>query len=700
MTFTEANFENAVLELIQSLGYTRLYGPDIPRDYRNPLYETDLLPAIQKINPQKPQAAITEAITKLRHIDASTLIHKNIIATDYLQNGIPVKYHDTEERSDLIQLIDYHNPDNNTFTVINQWTVVDNAEKRPDIVIFVNGIPIIVIELKSPSRENTDISEAYLQLRNYLHDIPSLFTYNALCIMSDQATSKAGTITAHEDRYMEWKTTDGNYETTRHAAFDILFEGILQKHRLIDILKNFICYSRTENNDTKILAAYHQYFAVKKAVQSTITASQTDGKGGVFWHTQGSGKSLSMVFYTKLLQTALQSPTIVVITDRNDLDNQLFSQFSNCKDYLRQTPVQAESRSDLKTLLAGRQANGIIFTTMQKFEESSEPLSTRKNIIVIADEAHRSQYGLEEKIDHKTGKIIIGTARKIRDNLPNATDIGFTGTPISSTDKNTREIFGNYIDIYDMTQSVQDGATRPVYYESRVINLHLNENILQLIDQEYDILAEETPEYIIDKSKHQLSRLESILGAPQTIESLCLDIIDHYETNRQYELTGKAMIVAYSRDIAMKIYRKILDLRPEWQEKIGLVMTSANTDPEEWRKIIGTKTYRNEMAKKFKDDTDPLKIAIVVDMWLTGFDVPSLATMYIYKPMSGHNLMQAIARVNRVFGDKEGGLVVDYVGIARALRQPKPGVIIDIVCPGKRRTLQSAVFRTVIGKIK
>ena len=367
MSFTEANFENAVLELIQSLGYTRLYGPDIPRDYRNPLYETDLLPALQKINPQKPQAAITEAITKLRHIDASTLIHKNIIATDYLQNGIPVKYHDTEERSDLIQLIDYHNPDNNTFTVINQWTVVDNAEKRPDIVIFVNGIPIIVIELKSPSRENTDISEAYLQLRNYLHDIPSLFTYNALCIMSDQATSKAGTITAHEDRYMEWKTTDGNYETTRHAAFDILFEGILQKHRLIDILKNFICYSRTENNDTKILAAYHQYFAVKKAVQSTITASQTDGKGGVFWHTQGSGKSLSMVFYTKLLQTALQSPTIVVITDRNDLDNQLFSQFSNCKDYLRQTPVQAESRSDLKTL------HGKKKSTTKPEKSSSEP---------------------------------------------------------------------------------------------------------------------------------------------------------------------------------------------------------------------------------------------------------------------------------------------------------------------------------------
>ncbi|MDE2444068.1 MAG: HsdR family type I site-specific deoxyribonuclease [Methanocorpusculum sp.] len=360
---------------------------------------------------------------------------------------------------------------------------------------------------------------------------------------------------------------------------------------------------------------------------------------------------------------------MVVITDRNDLDNQLFGQFANCKDFLWQTPVQAESRTDLRQLLAGRCANGIIFTTMQKFEESDDPLSLRRNIIVIADEAHRSQYGLEEKINATTGKISVGTARKIRDSLPNATYIGFTGTPISSKDKDTREIFGDYIDIYDMTQSVEDGATRTVYYESRVITLHLTESIHHQIDQEYDIVAEEAPEYVIEKSKRELSRLESILAAPQTIEALCLDIVSHYETNRQYELTGKAMIVAYSRDIAMKIYRKILDLRPAWQEKIGVVMTSANNDPEEWRQIIGTKAHRDEMAKKFKDDTDPLKIAIVVDMWLTGFDVPSLATMYVYKPMSGHNLMQAIARVNRVFGDKEGGLVVDYVGIARDLRQ-------------------------------
>ncbi|MDU9377096.1 hypothetical protein McpSp1_17420 [Methanocorpusculaceae archaeon Sp1] len=671
MSFTEANFENAVLELIQNLGYTRRYGPEINRDdnYRNPFYEDDLLSALQKINPQKPAAAITEAVSRLKTIDAGTIIQKNIIATDYLQNGIPIKYFDREERSDLIRLIDYENPENNTFTVINQWTVVDNAEKRPDIVIFVNGIPVVIIELKSPSREETDISEAYLQLRNYIHDIPSLFVCNALCIMSDQATSKAGTITANEDRYMEWKTTDGNYENTTFAAFDVLFEGILEKSRLIDILKNFICYSRTEGSDTKILAAYHQYFAVKKAIESTRTAAQTDGKGGVFWHTQGSGKSLSMVFYAKLLQTTLESPTIVVITDRNDLDNQLFGQFSNCKDFLRQIPVQTESRTDLKQLLSGREANGIIFTTMQKFEESDDPLSSRRNIIVIADEAHRSQYGLEEKINATSGKISVGTARKIRDSLPNATYIGFTGTPISSKDRSTREIFGDYIDIYDMTQSVEDGATRPVYYESRVVNLHLNEDILHQIDLEYDIVAEDAPEYVIEKSKRELSKLESILGAPQTINALCLDIISHYETNRQYELTGKAMIVAYSRDIAMKIYRRILELRPTWQEKIGVVMTSGNNDPEEWRQIIGTKAHRDEMAKKFKDDTDPLKIAIVVDMWLTGFDVPSLATMYVYKPMSGHNLMQAIARVNRVFGDKEGGLVVDYVGIARDLRQ-------------------------------
>lgn len=378
-----------------------------------------------------------------------------------------------------------------------------------------------------------------------------------------------------------------------------------------------------------------------------------------------------MVFYAHLLQEALNSPTIVVLTDRNDLDDQLFSQFSKCADFLRQIPIQASSRENLKELLAGRQANGIIFTTMQKFEESSEPLSERRNIIVMADEAHRGQYGLEEKVEAKTGRVILGTARIIRDSLPGATYIGFTGTPISYRDRSTIEVFGNYIDIYDMTQAVEDGATRPVYYESRVIYLKLDEDILKKIDNEYDrmLIADEVEPYIIDKSKKQLGQIESILGAEQTITALCEDIIKHYEENRQHELTGKAMIVAYSRAIAMKIYRKLLELRPQWKEKVGMVMTAGNDDPEDWREIIGNKRYRDEMARKFKDNDDPLKIAIVVDMWLTGFDVPSLATMYVYKPMSGHNLMQAIARVNRVYKNKEGGLVVDYVGIAGALKQ-------------------------------
>lgn len=532
------------------------------------------------------------------------------------------------------------------------------------------------MELKSPSREETDASEAYRQLRNYMQEIPSMFIYNAICVMSDQLISKAGTITSGEDRFMEWKTKDGNYENTQYAQFDTFFEGIFQKERLLDIIKNFICFSNEGINSYKILAGYHQYFAVKKAIESTKHATVTDGKGGVFWHTQGSGKSLSMVFYAHLLQEALDSPTIVVLTDRNDLDDQLYSQFVKCKDFLRQEPLQAESRENLKTLLAGRQANGIIFTTMQKFEESDEPLSERHNIIVMADEAHRGQYGLAEKIKitknesgEEVAKRVIGTARLIRNTLPNATYIGFTGTPISSKDRSTREVFGDYIDIYDMTQSVEDGATRPVYYESRVIRLNLDQATLRLIDAEYDLMSLNADSEVIEKSKHELGQMEAILGNDNTLDSLVHDILDHYENNRAYLLTGKAMIVAYSRSIAMKIYKRILELRPNWEEKVAVVMTSGNNDPEEWRQIIGNKHYKNELAKKFKDNNSPLKIAIVVDMWLTGFDVPSLATMYIYKPMTGHNLMQAIARVNRVFRDKEGGLIVDYVGIATALKQ-------------------------------
>lgn len=676
--YLEENYENSIIELFQNdLGYDYVYGPSVERDFTSPLYEEVLLDSLYRINKSLPKEAIDEAIHKVKNYELGDLVSKNETFMDYLQNGVPVKYFDgDEERSTIVYLIDYDDIHNNSFIISNQWTFIENSTKRPDVIIFINGLPLVLAELKSPSREETDASEAFRQIRNYMQEIPSMFIYNAICVMSDQSTSKAGTITSGEDRFMEWKTKDGSYENTQFAQFDTFFEGIFEKERLLDIIKNFICFSNEGVEKFKILAGYHQYFAVKKAIESTKHATFTDGKGGVFWHTQGSGKSLSMVFYAHLLQKALDSPTIVVLTDRNDLDNQLYSQFFKCKNFLRQEPIQAESREHLKSLLAGRKANGIIFTTMQKFEESSEPLSERHNIVVMADEAHRGQYGLAERIKitkneagDEVAKRVIGTARIIRNSLPKATYIGFTGTPISSKDRSTREVFGEYIDIYDMTQAVEDGATRPVYYESRVIKLNLDEETLKLIDAEYDLMAHHADPAIIEKSKRKLGQMEAILGNENTINSLVIDILDHYEGNREHLLTGKAMIVAYSRQIAMKIYKRILELRPSWTEKVAVVMTSGNNDPEEWRKIIGNKQYKDELAKKFKDNDSPLKIAIVVDMWLTGFDVPSLATMYVYKPMAGHNLMQAIARVNRVFEDKEGGLIVDYVGIAGALKR-------------------------------
>lgn len=667
---SEEAYENSIIELFEDMGYTHIYGPDIEnRDFSSPLYDEVLAQSLRQINSKLPLSAINEALSKLKNFDNNSLEQKNALFMDYLQNGITVRYTEKGEPKDtIVYLLDYANPENNSFIVANQWTFVENSEKRPDILLFINGLPLVLMELKSPSREETDASAAYRQIQNYKHEIPSMFVYNAICVMSDLLISKAGTITSGEDRYMEWKTVDGSYENTQHAQFDTFFNGIFQKERLLDILKNFICFSNEEKKKIKILAGYHQYFAVKKAIESTKRASETDGKGGVFWHTQGSGKSLSMVFYAHLLQSALKSPTIVVLTDRNDLDDQLFGQFSKCSDFLRQVPVQATSRTHLKQLLDGIKANGIFFTTMQKFEEGDGALSERRNIVVMADEAHRGQYGLTEKMD-KDGKIKTGAARLVRNALPNATYIGFTGTPISTKDRSTREIFGNYIDVYDMTQAVEDGATRPVYYESRVIKLQLDAETLKLIDAEYELMAHNSEPEVIEKSKQELGKMEAILGNENTINSLVQDILDHYENNRAHLLTGKAMIVAYSRPIAMKIYHRILEIHPDWQEKVAVIMTSGNNDPEEWRDIIGNKTYKEELARKFKDNDDPLKIAIVVDMWLTGFDVPSLATMYVYKPMSGHNLMQAIARVNRVYKDKVGGLVVDYVGIANALKQ-------------------------------
>ena len=673
MPFTEDTFEQAVLEIFQNLGYTHLYGPDIPRDYASPLLESVLRDSLVKLNKGLPIEAIQEAISRLKNFESGSQLQKNMIFMDYLQNGITVRYYvKGEERNSIVYLVDYEHFERNAFYVVNQFTYLENGNnRRPDIIVFINGLPLVVIELKSPSKDEVGAENAYNQIRNYMQDIPSMFYYNAFCVISDLSTNKAGTITSGLDRFMEWKTKDGSYENTAFAQFDTFYEGMFQRDRLIDIIKNFILFSN-ENQSRSRSWRLSSVLCCPARVEKAKIAT-TDGKG-VCSGIQGSGKSLSMVFYAHLLQDVLDSPTIVVMTDRIDLDDQLYTQFAKCAAFLRQTPVQAESKEHLKTLLDGREANGIIFTTMFKFEAGERPLSTRRNIVVMADEAHRGQYGFDERIvmqkndaGEDEARVVVGNARIIRDALPNATFIGFTGTPIATKDRNTREVFGDYVDVYDMTQAVEDGATRPVYYESRVIHLKLDEATLRQIDMTYDLLEADADPQTIEKSKKMLGQMESVLGADSTIQSLCEDIVTHYEQNRANLLTGKAMIVAYSRPIAMKIYRKLLELRPDWVEKIGVVMTGGKTI-RRLKEIVGTKSHKEEMARKFKDNNDPMKIAIVVDMWLTGFDVPSLATMYVYKPMHGYNLMQAIARVNRVFKDKEGGLVVDYVGIASALR--------------------------------
>ena len=705
MIFSEDTYEQALIELFRELGFSYKYGPDIQRDYNNPLLDDVLQASLLRINPTLPQSAIEDAIKKLHLIEGSSLYECNFKFTQMMQYGIEVTFTGSEtsrsyqmeeeesvgmvkealahygrenerveslqgQKTRIVNLIDFEHPKRNDFLVVNQYTMQELDTKRPDIVVFVNGLPLVVVELKSPSREETDASEAYLQLRNYQKFIPSLFIYNAFNVMSDMALTKIGTVTAKEDRYMEWKQPTGEV-----ADYDVAFKSVFTPKILLNLLKNYILFDVREGSYAKILAGYHQYYAVEKAAQRTDEAVKGDGKIGVFWHTQGSGKSLSMVFLAHHPKVQQMNPTIVVITDRNDLDEQLYGQFSRTAAFLRQHAVQCTSRNaehddtSLKALLKNRHSGGIIFTTMQKFDDWDGALSDRKNIIVMTDEAHRGQYGMEEKIDTE-GNVHIGAARKIRNSLPHASYIGFTGTPISDKDRDTREIFGDDIDVYDMTQAVNDGATRPVYYESRVIKLKLNDEVLAQIDAEYDRLREEgASEADLEENKKEMSHMDALLGNDATINDLVNDIITHYEDNRQYICCGKAMLVAYSRPIAMKIYKRILELRPEWSEKVKVVMTSGNQDPEEWADIIGGKAYKKELARKFKDENDPMKIAIVVDMWLTGFDVPSLATMYVYKPMKDHNLMQAIARVNRVFPEKAGGLIVDYVGIASALKE-------------------------------
>ncbi|HEY2422201.1 MAG TPA: type I restriction endonuclease subunit R, partial [Neobacillus sp.] len=719
--FTEDLLEKATIEILQELGYEYVFGPEIGydgerperRDYREVMLEGRLRDALYKLNRDLPEEALEEAYRKIITFNSPSLTENNKQFHTLLTEGVDVSFRKNGEiKTEKAMIIDFANPERNEFLAVNQFTIIENENRRPDVLIFVNGLPLVVVELKSASDENVGIDNAYNQIQTYKHDIPSLFHYNAFCILSDGINAKSGTITSNEERYMNWRSVDGiNVESLDVPQYEVMIRGMLEKQRLLDIIQNFILFQEskeTEYDDEgnkigdkktiiKILAAYHQYFSVKKAVDSTkqATAAQGDRKIGVIWHTQGSGKSFTMVFYTASLVKELNNPTIVVITDRNDLDEQLFGTFSKSEDILRQTPKQANLRkltdeqkrqqakdnskelNGLYDLLNDRESGGIIFTTIQKFkpEEGEMPVLTdRRNVIIIADEAHRSQYGLEAKTDSKTGEVKYGYAKYLRDALPNASFIGFTGTPIEMEDKSTPAVFGHYIDVYDMTRAVEDEATVKIYYENRVIRLETDDDELNKIDEEFEEITEGQEENDREKYKTKWSRLEAVVGSPNRVKKLAQDIVDHYE-EKSKTISGKAMIVCMSRRICVDLYDEIIKIRPEWHsddlEKgvIKVVMTGSAGDVERLQKHIGGKQRRDTLAKRMKDESDELKIVIVRDMWLTGFDVPSMHTMYIDKPMKGHTLMQAIARVNRVFKDKSGGVVVDYLGILESLKK-------------------------------
>ncbi|WP_347353056.1 type I restriction endonuclease subunit R [Acetoanaerobium noterae] len=720
--FTEDLLEEAAIEILQSLGYDYVFGPDISLggdyeerlDYREVVLSNRVKDALFRINKGIPTEALEEAYRRIITFNSPMLEENNRSFHRLLTEGIDVSFaEDGNIRTKNVQILDFSEEGikNNEFLVVNQFTIIENEERRPDLLIFVNGIPLVIIELKSASDENVGIESAYNQIQTYKKDIPSLFNYNAFCILSDGINAKAGTITSNEERYMNWRSIDGKVvEPLSNPQYEVMFGGMLQKHRLLDIIKNFILFQESSVNEKdengkklgdkktiiKIMAAYHQYFAVKKAVEKTKEATKEDGdrKIGVIWHTQGSGKSFSMVFYTAGLVRELNNPTIVVITDRNDLDDQLFSTFSKSQDILRQTPKQANIRkltdsqkasmngnnsvevNGLFDLLNERESGGIIFTTIQKFKPEDgemQVLTNRKNVIIIADEAHRSQYGLEAQADTKTGEIKYGYAKYLRDALPNASFIGFTGTPIDLEDRSTTAVFGHTIDTYDMTRAVEDEATVKIYYENRIIKLEADEEELKAIDEEFDNLTEGQEDIEKEKNKGKWTRLEAIVGSPNRIKKLAEDIVNHYE-EKSKAIDGKAMVVCMSRKICVDLYEQIVALRPSWHSdddtkgKIKVVMTGSAADNERLQSHIGGKQRRDTLAKRMKDNNDELKIVIVRDMWLTGFDVPSMHTMYIDKPMHGHNLMQAIARVNRVFKEKSGGVVVDYIGILESLK--------------------------------
>jgi len=691
--FYEDNLEKAVIEIFQhELEYEYQNGVDISceginaerSDYSSVILENRFFQSLKKINPHIPSDTLDDILRQILNLNSPLLIENNKTFHHYLTDGIDVVYKDNEgiDKGDKVYLFDFKNSSNNDFLISNQFTIKEHDERRPDLIIFINGLPLVVFELKSLSNEKIGLTQAYNQLQTYKNKIPTLFNTNAFMVISDGINAKVGTLSSNLERFSAWKSIDGK-KLDSHIQIETMILGMFEKNRLLDIVRNFILFIDDGIKNIKILSAYHQYFAVKKAVDSTVKSIiEKSKKAGLIWHTQGSGKSLSMVFYTGCIVKEIKNPTVIVLTDRNDLDEQLFSTFSKAKDILRQTPISIKDKDDLREKL-NRQSGGVLFTTIQKFalkddETQIDCLSDRRDIILIADEAHRSQYGLDAKVDSKTGKVTYGYAKHIRDALPNATFIGFTGTPIESSDKSTREIFGEEVDIYDMTQAVEDGSTVKIFYESRIAKLKLDNEVLKAIDKEYEKLEDEGAQSeLIEQSKKEFTKLEEIVGDSHRLEMLALDIVTHYE-DREIILApkflDKAMIVCMNRKIAVKLYEQIIKIRPSWENKdldkgkIKVIMTTNPSDDESLKEHETSKDDRNFLAKRIKDTQDELKIVIVVDMWLTGFDVPSMSTMYIDKPMKSHNLMQAIARVNRVFKDKIGGLVVDYIGIMSSLR--------------------------------
>lgn len=704
---TENDIELYAIEELETLGYSYVYGPEIAPDGEAPersAYDEVILiqrlkNAIDRINPTIPPHAKEDALKQVLRIGSPDLLTDNEAFHRMLTEGVNVTYQkDGNQRGDKVKLIDFDEVDNNEFKVINQYTIIENnSNKRPDVILFVNGLPLVVMELKNAVDENATMRSAFKQVQTYKATIPSLFTYNSIIVISDGTEAKAGSLSAGFSRFMAWKTADGETEASHLVPeMETLINGMLNRKTVLDLIRHFIVFEKSKKEDLKTgittietvkkLAAYHQYYAVNKAVVSTQHASAADGdrKGGVVWHTQGSGKSLSMVFYTGKIVLNLNNPTILVITDRNDLDDQLFDTFASSTQLLRQTPVQAENRQHLKELLKVA-SGGVVFATIQKFQPDEgnvyETLSARKNIVVIADEAHRTQYGFKAKtIDEKDAygnvignRVVYGFAKYMRDALPNATYLGFTGTPIENTDVNTAAVFGDYVDVYDIAQAVEDGATVRIYYESRLAKIALTDEGKKLVE-ELDEELNETELTETQKAKAKWTKLEALVGSQKRVKSIAHDVVTHFEA-RQEVFEGKGMLVAMSRRIAAELYKEITQLRPEWHSDdlskgaVKVIMTASSSDGPEMAKHHTTKQQRRALADRMKDPNDELKLVIVRDMWLTGFDAPSMHTLYIDKPMKGHNLMQAIARVNRVYKDKPGGLVVDYLGIASDLKK-------------------------------